>query len=48
MFLSGVFLSGGLIILGLWLFSHKKESVNFRYSSEKEKILFLKFPDNGI
>lgn len=42
MFLSGVFLSGGLIILGLWLFSHKKESVNFRYSSEKEKNFVLK------
>ncbi len=41
-FLSGAFLSGSLIILGLWLFSHKKESINFRYSSEKEKNFVLK------
>lgn len=46
-FLSGIFLSGSLIILGLLLFSRKKESVNFRYSSEKEKISFLKSPGNG-
>ncbi|WP_061248279.1 ATP-binding protein [Leptospira alstonii] len=40
--LSGTLISGGLIALGIFLISQKRESVVFRYSSEKEKDFVLK------
>ncbi|EMJ97642.1 ATP-binding protein [Leptospira alstonii] len=40
--LSGTLISGGLIALGVFLISQKRESVVFRYSSEKEKDFVLK------
>ncbi|AXR68137.1 ATP-binding protein [Leptospira mayottensis] len=39
---SAALISAGLIVLGFFLFVQKKESVNFRYSSEKEKNFVLK------
>lgn len=40
--LSAALISASLIVLGFFLFVQKKESVNFRYSSEKEKEFVLK------
>ncbi|AXR60606.1 ATP-binding protein [Leptospira mayottensis] len=39
---SAALISASLIVLGFFLFVQKKESVNFRYSSEKEKNFVLK------
>ncbi|WP_061221173.1 ATP-binding protein [Leptospira borgpetersenii] len=39
---SAALISASLIVLGFFLFLQKRESVNFRYSSEKEKDFVLK------